>query len=70
MLKALLQILVASFLGVAAVYALLNAGPDHEVEFSVTGKCKKVEYRGQIVPEGCDLVANKKIITYSKIHGF
>ena len=54
---------------VAAVFAA--SVPDYEVEVSAkTGQCKKVEYRGTIVSDGCDQVAHGKITHYTNVQGY
>lgn len=54
---------------VAAVFAA--AVPDYEVETSVkNGQCKKVEYQGNKVPDGCHLVAVGKITRYTHVQGY
>ena len=70
MLKVLFSLILASACGVAVMAAIAHSMPDYEVEYSVTGKCKKVEYRGRIVPDGCALVKNGAIQKYEVVHGY
>ncbi len=64
-------VLLAAVLGVTSAAAIALAMPDYTVEFSaVSGKCKKVEYRGQIVSDGCKLVAAGGISRYEVINGY
>lgn len=69
-LKNVSAILVAATLGVGVPYALVHSMPEHQVEYSVTGKCKKVEYKGQIIPGGCRQVAKGMIKVYTVVQGY
>jgi hypothetical protein len=63
---------LASILGIALIAVAFTAAfPDYEVEISaVSGKCKKVLYQGNKVPDGCDQVAAGKIARYTTTQGY
>ncbi len=67
-----ISLVVVSIMAITLVaVAFIAAVPDYTVEFSsVSGKCKRVEYQGNKVPNGCDQVAQGKITRYAHINGY
>lgn len=70
-LKLFSFVLASAAASLVLAAAIAKSMPDYSVEISTgTGKCKKVEYRGQIVPGGCQEVAAGKISRYEIVHGY
>ena len=70
-LKRLGMILLASTVVAIVVSGMfLFSFPDYEVEIShSTGKCAKVLYKGEVLPNGCQMVAGGQIARYDTYIG-
>lgn len=69
--KVLFTAFSACLLAVAGAYAMMQAMPAYEVEFSsLTGSCKRVTYKGDVIPGGCRMVKQGKIQHYEAVHGY